>query len=93
MQARTEDGTDTEAKETEKGKGRDFKGRVGCVGRRDTRQVNAQREKGKEEKVSGEERERKEKETGHFMESVICADSGDIRPSIFQKAKEKERAG
>ena len=87
MQARTEEEKGMEAKETEKGKGKDSKGRVGRVGRRGTQRWNARREKEREER---EEKERKERGKEHFLERAICVESGDIQPSIAPKARAKE---
>ena len=87
MQARTEEGKGMEAKEMGKGKGKDSRGRVGRVGRRGTQRWNARREKEREER---EEKERKERGKEHSLERAICAESGDIRPNIVQKARAKE---
>ena len=87
MQARTEEEKGMEAKETEKGKGKDSKGRVGRVGRRGTQRWNARREKEREER---EEEEKKERGKEDSWERAICVESGDIQPSFAPKAKAKE---
>ena len=89
-----EEERDMEEKGTGKGRVKAFRGRVGRVGRGGTQQRNARTEKEREEKEeSGEEKkekERKEKGKEHSLERAICAESGDIRPSIAQKARAKE---
>ena len=76
-----------EAKETEKGKGKDSKGHVGRVGRRGTQRWNARRGKEREEREEEEKRERGKEDS---WELAICVESGDIRPSFVPKAKAKE---
>ena len=87
MQARTEEERGTEVKEMGKGRGKDSKGPVGRVGRRDTQRWNARKEKEREER---EEEERKERGKEHLWERAIYVESGDIQPSIAPKARAKE---
>ena len=87
LEARTEEEKGMEAKEMERGKGRDSKGRVGRVGRRGTQRWNARREKKREER---EEKERKERGKEHFLERAICMENGDIQPNIAPKARAKK---
>ena len=76
-----------EEKETGKGRGKDSKGPVGRVGKRDTQRWNARKEKEREER---EEDERTERGNEHLWERVTYVESGDIQPSIAPKARARE---